>query len=91
MTLIARTALEMASLRCSFEPGTTDCVPLCHARRVEPVGGAAGGVDHAAVGISVSIGLTGWQSVDEQHAHRARVDRALDRAKQAGRDPLLRA
>ena len=59
---------------------------LCLAMRDQPLCD-----DQLQIPITVSIGLTGWQAGEDQHALLARADRALYQAKQAGRDRVVRA
>jgi diguanylate cyclase (GGDEF)-like protein len=59
---------------------------LCRAMRAQPLCD-----DQLHIPITVSIGLTGWQPGEDQHALLARADRALYQAKQAGRDRVVRA
>lgn len=58
---------------------------LCRAMRDHPLREAA-----LNVPITVSIGLTDWQPGENQHELLARADRALYRAKQEGRDRVVR-
>ncbi len=58
---------------------------LCRTMRSQPLC-----EEDLSIPITVSIGLTDWQPGENQHELLARADRALYRAKQEGRDRVVR-